>query len=155
MGYSVSARRTVGVLVVLLVVYAGLIGWRGVLLIADGRPVPVVLGFAVLVLPVVGLVLVGAELRFGAAVARLAAELEAEGGLPLDELPRRPSGRPERAAADALFARRRDEVTKVPRDWRRWYRLAVAYDDAGDRRRARAAMRQALDLHAGRPVRRS
>ena len=43
-----SARRTVGVLVVLLVVYAVLIGWRGVLLVQDGRPVPVVLGLAVL-----------------------------------------------------------------------------------------------------------
>ncbi|MDT5275119.1 MAG: hypothetical protein QOG95_2051, partial [Mycobacterium sp.] len=31
--------------------------------------------------------------------------------------------------------------------WRRWYRLARAYDYAGDRGRAREAMKQALELH--------
>ena len=141
-----TARRTVGVLVALLVVYAGLIGWRGVLLVEDGRPVPVVLGHAVLVQPVVGHLLVAAELRFGMRVARLARRLEAEGGLPLDDLPRQPSGRVDRAAADVAFERRRDEVAAAPRDWRPWYRLAVAYDDAGDRRRAREAMRRAVAL---------
>ena len=34
-----------------------------------------------------------------------------------------------------------------PDDWRRWYRLARAYDHAGDRRRAREAMKTALKLH--------
>jgi len=148
----VNPRRTVGLLVALLLVYAVLIGWRGVLLLADGRPVAVALGLAVLVLPLVGLVLVAAELRFGSAVARLGRELDAEGGLPEDDLPKRPSGRPERAAADARFAERRAEVTAAPDDWRRWFRLAVAYDDAGDRRRAREAMRQAVALRAGRPL---
>jgi len=35
-------------------------------------------------------------------------------------------------------------VEDAPADWSRWYRLAVAYDVAGDRRRARAAMRTAI-----------
>ena len=60
------------------------------------------------------------------------------------ELPRSPSGRVDRTAADELFDRRRVEVEAAPEDWRRWYRLAVAYDLAGDRRRARAAMRTAI-----------
>jgi Flp pilus assembly protein TadD len=59
-----------------------------------------------------------------------------------------PSGRVDRAAADARFAERRAEVEAAPDDWRRWYRLALAYDDAGDRRRARAAMRTAIDKAA-------
>jgi Flp pilus assembly protein TadD len=62
-------------------------------------------------------------------------------------LPRRPSGRIERDAADALFATVRTEVEGDPDDWRRWYRLARAYDYAGDRRRAREAMKTALELH--------
>jgi Flp pilus assembly protein TadD len=58
-----------------------------------------------------------------------------------------PSGRPERAAADALFETRREEVEAAPEDWQAWFRLALAYDDARDRRRARAAMRRAIALH--------
>ncbi|NHC13588.1 hypothetical protein [Motilibacter deserti] len=145
-----KARRTALLLAALVVVYAVLIGWRGVTLIGDGRPVPVVLGVAVLLLPVVGVWLTVAELRFGRSVEALGQELGAEGGLPVDDLPRRPSGRPERAAADELFARRRDEAKAAPEDWRTWFRLALAYDSAGDRARARRTMRRAIAVHAGR-----
>lgn len=145
-----KAKRVVAVLVLLLVVYALFLGRHGVLLIRDGQPTTVLLGIAVLLLPVVGLVLVGAELRFGAAVQRLGEQLAAEGGLPTDDLPRRPSGRPDRSAADAVYAERRAEVEAAPQDWRAWFRLAVAYDDAGDRTRARKAMRTAVALHEGR-----
>ena len=65
-------------------------------------------------------------------------------------LPRRPSGRIQRDAADALFAAVRAEVEDDPDDWRRWYRLARAYDYAEDRRRAREAMKTAVTLQ-GRP----
>ena len=61
--------------------------------------------------------------------------------------PRRPSGRIERDAADELFATVRAEVEAEPDDWRRWYRLARAYDYAGDRRRARDAMKTALEIN--------
>jgi Flp pilus assembly protein TadD len=76
----------------------------------------------------------------------MAERLDAE-GVPADEIaPRLPSGRVDRNAADARFDLRRVEVEADPADWRGWYRLALAYDDAGDRRRARAAMRHAIDL---------
>ena len=42
----------------------------------------------------------------------------------------------------------RAEVEAAPDDWRGWYRLAHAYDLAGDRKRARSAMRQAIELAA-------
>jgi cytochrome c-type biogenesis protein CcmH/NrfG len=89
-----------------------------------------------------------ASVRAGFAHQRLA-RLIAEDGMELDTsaLPRRPSGRIERDAADALFAAVRTEVESDPDDWRRWYRLARAYDYAGDRRRAREAMKTALKLH--------
>jgi Flp pilus assembly protein TadD len=35
-----------------------------------------------------------------------------------------------------------------PDDWAAWFRLGTAYDAAGDRRRARAAVRHALQLHS-------
>ncbi|MGA8332579.1 MAG: hypothetical protein WB777_25345, partial [Mycobacterium sp.] len=55
-------------------------------------------------------------------------------------------GRIERDAADALFETVRAELDSDPGDWRRWYRVARAYDYAGDRARARDAMKQAVKL---------
>ncbi len=55
-----------------------------------------------------------------------------------------------RAAADEAFARYQAEADAAPDDWRSWFRLACAYDAAGDRRRARAAMRQAARMHGAR-----
>lgn len=132
-----------------VVFYAVVIGSKGLALLREGGVVPALLGAALLALPVLGLLLVWREVRFGRASARLGAELEAEGGLLADDLPRRPSGRVERAAADALFARVRAEVEAAPEDWRGWYRLGLAYDLAGDRTRARAAVRDAIALHDG------
>ena len=131
-------------LVLALAAYFALVGYRGVFLLGETSFILKVLGAAVLALPLVGLWLVGAEIRFGFATQRLARRLDAEGEPPEPELPRRPSGRVDREAADALFELRRHDVEDAPADWRRWYRLAVAYDVAGDRRRARAAMRTAI-----------
>ncbi|HSK56842.1 MAG TPA: tetratricopeptide repeat protein [Jiangellales bacterium] len=146
-----TARRTTLLLLVVLGVYLVLVGWRGVLLVRTGDAVGVGLGLAVLVLPAVAAVVVAREVRFGLATQRMARELEAAGALPVDDLPRRPSGRVVREAADHAFAGRRAEVEAAPGDWRAWYRLALAYDDAGDRRRAREAMRHAARLHVAGP----
>jgi len=135
------------VLVAVLVVYLALVGYRGVLLLASGDPLQVVLGVGVLLLPVVGVYVVWREVAFGFATQRLARELDAAGGWPHERPRAMPSGRPDRAAADALFEERRAEVEAAPEDWRAWFRLALAYDDARDRRRAREAMRRAIALH--------
>jgi hypothetical protein len=140
-------KLVVAVMVLATVFYAALVGWKGALLVAEGSPVAVLLGVALLVVPVIGVALVLRELRFGRRSAELAATLEAEGGLPVDDLPRRPSGRVDREAADATFAARRAETEASPESWRAWYRLGLAYDDAGDRTRARQAVRHAIDLH--------
>ncbi|MGW7679908.1 hypothetical protein ACWGID_04160 [Kribbella sp. NPDC054772] len=142
-----TAKRTAFVLAAVFVAYAGLIGWRGVLLIRVGTPVPVVLGLAVLVIPLVGAYLVWREIQFGRQTEVLARELEAAGGLPVDDLPRRPSGQVERAAADEAFGRYRAEAEASPVDWRVWFRLSTAYDAAGDRKRARETMRKAIGQH--------
>ena len=141
-------KRVVALLVAALAVYFALIGYRGIYLLGEHRLALQVLGVAVLLLPLVGIWVVVAELRFGRATERLARQLPDEADAPL---PRTPWGRIDRAAADARFARRRAVVEAAPDDWRAWFRLALAYDDAGDRRRARAAMRTAITKSAPRP----
>ncbi|WUJ68905.1 hypothetical protein OG809_27815 [Kribbella soli] len=142
-----SGKRTAILLAVVFVAYAVLLGWRGVLLIGTGEPVAIVLGIAVLVIPLLGAYLVWRELQFGRQTEVLARELEASGGLPVDDLPRRPSGRIDRAAADEAFGKYKAEAEAAPEDWRVWFRLSTAYDAAGDRKRARATMRAAISQH--------
>ncbi len=127
-----------------------LVGQRGWLLVTSGEPVGVALGVALLVVPVLVGAAVLREVRFGAETERMARVLESEDGLPVDDLPRTPGGRVVRAAADEAFARYQAEADAAPDDWRSWFRLACAYDAAGDRRRARAAMRQAARMHGTR-----
>ncbi len=140
-------RLVAGLMATALVVYLGFAAWRAVLLVDSADPVAIALGLAVLVLPLLGAWVLWRELSFGFATQRLARELRAEGGLPVDDLPRTAAGRVERDAADARFAEYAAAVERAPQDWRARYRLAIGYDDARDRRRARAAMRTAIDLH--------
>ncbi len=142
-----TAKRAAVVIAVVFIAYAGLLGWRGVLLIGTGDPVAIGLGVAVLVIPLIGVLLVWREFQFGRRTEELARELERENLLPVDDLPRRPSGRIERSAADAAFAKYKQEAEAAPGDWRVWFRLSTAYDAAGDRKRARAAMRTAITHH--------
>ena len=137
-----NAKRLVALLVLALAAYFALIGYRGVYLLGQDSVALRVLGGAVLLLPLLGSWLAVSEIRFGLATERLARRLPADDAEPV---PRTAGGRVDRAAADAAFARRRAAVEAAPDDWQRWYRLAQAYDDAGDRRRARAAMRTAID----------
>jgi cytochrome c-type biogenesis protein CcmH/NrfG len=135
-----------------LVFYFALVGSRGVMLIETGTPLTVALGVAVLVLPVIGLWFLWKSTQFVRRANQLAAELDAEGGLPVDELRRTPSGRIDRDSADEVFARRKAETEAAPDDWRSWFRLAVAYHDARDTPRARKAMQRAIALHDGKPT---
>ncbi|MGX7679939.1 hypothetical protein ACSMXN_13695 [Jatrophihabitans sp. DSM 45814] len=135
----------VAILLFAMATYFILIGIRGVYLLEQERWVLKLLGIAVLILPLVGLWVVVAELRFGAASQRLAERMHAEGlSTALPELPRRASGRLDRAAADSWFETRRRQVEASPEDWTGWFRLAQAYDLAGDRKRAREALRTAI-----------
>ena len=142
-----KALWTAVALTAVLIVYLVLLADRAVLLIQAGGAVGVALGVAVLILPLIGVWYVVAQWRNGLRIDRLAKRLAAEGGLPdTSGLPRRPSGRVDREAADEWFAQRRVEVEQSPEDWRAWFRLAHAYDVAGDRGRAREAMRRAIEL---------
>jgi len=140
-------RAAAFVLAAVLLVYLVMMGRRAVEMVVTGRPVFVVLGLAILVLPVLGAVLVVDQLRFGAQTERLARLLADEGALPdTSHLPLRPSGRVQRDAADAWFDEKQAELEAAPQDWRAWFAVAQAYDLAGDRNRGRKAMRRAIQL---------
>jgi tetratricopeptide (TPR) repeat protein len=129
----------------LLALYLVLIGWRAVQFVATGEPVAVGIGVALIVLPVIAAWALWREIAFGARSHALVRRLESEGALDLG-ISRLPSGRPERAAADAAFPSFQAAAEAEPQSWRAWLRLGLAYDAAGDRRRARAAVRRAITL---------
>ena len=141
-------RKVLGAvaLTALLAVYVVALAGRGVALVATGEPVAVVLGLGVLVLPLLAVGLVAREWALAVAVQRMADELATRGDLPADTLPRSPGGRIDRAAAREEFESARADAEAHPEDWASRYRLAFAYDAAGDRRRARATLRLAARL---------
>ncbi|SHN01673.1 hypothetical protein [Streptomyces yunnanensis] len=139
-------------LATVLVLVFGVVAMEGVLLLMTGELAAMGMGAVAFVLPCLGGWFLWANTRFARDANWLARELEAEGGLPLDDIARTPGGRIDRDAADAVFARRQAETEEAPGDWRTWFRLAVAYRDARDTPRARKAMQRAIALHDGRPV---
>ncbi|WP_129336796.1 hypothetical protein [Cellulomonas endophytica] len=148
-----AARRRVPVallgalaLTALLGLYVVLVVSRAWALVTSGQAVGVALGLAFLVLPLVVLVLIAREWRLAADVQRMADALAAAGELPVDDLPRSPGGRVDRTAALAAFETARTEAEADPDSWAVRYRLAFAYDAAGDRRRARENLRLARTL---------
>lgn len=132
---------------VALVVYFVLLGRIAMLFVTSGEPAAIGMGIALMALPIIGAWAMVSTLRAGLTHQRLA-RIARERGMELDvsELPRMPSGRIRRDAADALFERVRAELEADPDNWLRWYRLARAYDYAGDRSRAREAMHKAVEL---------
>ena len=130
----------------LLAMYLGLLSNQGVLLIASGKPVGVAMGAALFVIPAVTVYGIIREWMFVRAVAKLSDRVETEGRWPEFRFDFRPSGRPTRASADGEFARFAAEAQQAPADWHSWFNLGLAYDAAGDRRRARSAMRKAVAL---------
>ena len=132
---------------VLLGIYAWAIAGRGVALLRTGEPIGIALGVGVLAIPLLVIFLIWREWSLAAHVQRMADELAAADELPVDDLPRSPGGRIDRAAADEAFAEAKARAEASPEDWRAWYHLAFAYDASGDRRRARAMLRDAARLH--------
>lgn len=131
----------------LLALYVWIVASRATALVRTGEPVGIGLGIAFWVLPPLVIWLVAREWLLAIDVQRMADELAAADELPIDDLPRSPGGRIDRAAARAAFEPARELAEAEPDDWRSWYHLAFAYDAAGDRRRARESLRKASRLH--------
>ncbi|MFM5951516.1 MAG: hypothetical protein ACKOOE_02790 [Micrococcales bacterium] len=130
----------------LVIMYVALLGNTAFVLIGSGSALPAMLGGLLLIFPVLAVWAIVAELRFGLRVEKLAKRLEQSGQWPSFDFELRPSGRPTRASADAEFEKFREAAYAEPTDWTRWFALGLAYDAAGDRRRARACMRKAIEL---------
>ena len=130
----------------LLVMYVALLGNTALILLADDEPVAKAMGALLTAFPVLAAWLIFAELRFGLRLEKLQRRVEAENAWPHFDFELRPSGRPVRASADAVFAKYREIAENTPDDWHNWFNLGLAYDACGDRRRARAAMRKAIAL---------
>ncbi|QNO36616.1 hypothetical protein H4J02_08880 [Protaetiibacter sp. SSC-01] len=137
------------VMAVLLALYLVFAVYYATVLFGTGDGIAITIGVGLLVFALIGGGFIAAEVVFGVRAERLARRLEEEGGLPEEQLPVGASGRVERAAAEEVFPRYRAAVEAAPEDWRAWFRLALAYDAAGDRRRARWATRTAIRLERG------
>lgn len=136
----------VSLICLLLVFYLVVMLQRAVILLVDPSLVAKGLGAGYLIIPLVAAWALIREVMFGARTEKMAKVLGAEGGLPVDDLPRSPGGRILREAADAEFEKYKAEAQAAPDDWRSWFRLSCAYDASGDRTRARKAMRDAIAL---------
>jgi hypothetical protein len=144
---TLRIQLLIGFMCVALVVYFLLLGRIAIAFMTSGSAAAVGLGLAVLVMPLIGVWVMVSTLQAGFAHQRLARIICDEGmELDVSSLPTMPSGRIQRDAADALFDTVREELELDPHNWRRWYRLARAYDYAGDRGRARATMRKAVEM---------
>ena len=144
---ALRIQLLIGFMCVALIVYFVLLGRIAMAFITSGEPAAIGLGVALLVMPVIGIWVMVSTLRAGLTHQRLGRIVKDEGmELDVGALPRMPSGRIERDAADALFETVRVELENDPENWRRWYRLARAYDYAGDRSRAREAMKKAVEM---------
>lgn len=132
---------------IVLVIYLVAVAQTAIRLISTEEPVAIAMGISLIVLPILGAWGLFAELRFGWKSERLAKELIATNNFPLGNLPRLPSGRIEKEAALSVFDNFKKEAEQDPQKWQSWYRLGLAYDACGDRRRARSSIRNAIRLH--------
>jgi len=137
----------VGAILLLFVFYLVAAFGSALRFITAAEPIAKVIGVAALVIPLVGVWILIREVLFGSRTQKMASILASEGLLPEDNLPRTPSGRIVKAAADEDFVQYKEEVEANPESWKSWHRLALAYDAAGDRRRARESMRKAIELY--------
>ncbi|MEP6480366.1 MAG: hypothetical protein ABJB03_13285 [Rhodoglobus sp.] len=144
-----KGRIAVFVMAALLVIYLVFVTQYAIRLILDPNGIAKAIGFALIVLPLVGAYVLVAELTFAFRAEALAKKLGTEGGLPVDDLPKLPSGRADPVAADAQFPAYQAAVEANPESWQDWFRLGLAYDASGDRRRARWAAREAIRLERG------
>jgi len=128
----------------LLVVYLGFAVVYASILLQDGSLFVNTMGLAMLVLPILGAWGLFAEWRFGARSSALRAQLAQSNGLP--EFETHLSGRFDKDKALEAFPKFQAAVEAAEDDWRAWFRLGLAYDACGDRRRARWAVRKAIAL---------
>lgn len=139
------SRLGVAVMAIALALYIVLAGQRALMLLSSGEPVAIVMGIALIVLPLIGLWALMRELVFGLSADRLGRRLAREGGMPEDQVDFSASGRPVKTQVVPLLPKY-ERAAAESSDWRDHYRLGVVRDAAGRRREARASIRRAIQL---------
>ena len=122
-----GARTLALILSAILAVYLVLLGRTGVLLVLSGSVAGLALGLAILVFPVMGAWIIYRELRFGFTAQKMSEAMDG-------------------AAIDQEFEVVKAAVQADPKDWRSWFKVSLAYDEAGDRRQSRKSMHHAAAL---------
>ena len=140
-----GAKFSAAVMAVLVVFYVVLLGQQGYLFLIQDNSVAKVMGFFILILPIFGIWGILRELKFGLNVEKLGKTLDDEKGWPSFEFSLRPSGRAVKAEALLEFDKFREAAEADPENWRKWFALGLIYDACGDRKRARMAMRKAIE----------
>jgi hypothetical protein len=130
----------------LVVMYLVLVAERSFALISSGEPIGIAIGSLMIFLPALAFWGIAMELRFGLRIEKLGEVLKRENAWPQFPFALRPSGRPTKESAQDVFAEFRQKVESDENNWKAWFALGLAYDAAGDRPRARKAMRQAIAL---------
>lgn len=141
-----SAKLGAIVMSALVVMYLVLVAERSLALLTAGDVVGVAIGSLMLFLPAVAFWGIFMELRFGLRIEKLGKVLMEEKAWPNFPFELRPSGRPTKESAQAVFDVYREKTQADENNWRAWFTLGLAYDAAGDRARARSAMRKAIAL---------
>jgi hypothetical protein len=129
-----------------VIMYLVLVAERSYALIVSGDAIGLAIGSTMLFLPAVAFWAILMELRFGLRIEKLGKILMEENSWPKFPFELRPSGRPTKASAEAVFDDYRLKVEADDRNWKVWFALGLAYDAAGDRPRARKSMREAIAL---------
>jgi hypothetical protein len=129
----------------LVLLYIVLLGQQGFLFLIQENLVSKVIGASILLLPFFGFWGIYRELSFGLKLEKLAKTLEEEQGWPSFDFSIRPSGRANKSEALLEFDKYKQAAESDPDNWRHWFALGLVYDACADRKRARMAMRKAIE----------
>ena len=135
----------VGLMLALTLFYVFTLLGRGIILLREPSVIAIAMGLAILVLPLVALWALFSELKFGLKAQRLAKRLISL-EIPGLDLELRASGRATKESASSELERIQQALESENSNWTLWFQLGEAYDASGERKNARAAIRQAILL---------
>ena len=134
----------VGLMLALTLFYVFTLFSRGLILLSEPNPLAVAMGIGIIVFPLFALWALYAEIRFGLSSQKLQKRVVSM-NIPGLDLDLRASGRATKESAEAELLRVQG-LAEGSKDFTVWFLLGEAYDAAGDRKRARSAMRKAIEL---------
>ncbi|MGF3055678.1 hypothetical protein [Microbacterium sp. YY-01] len=141
------SRISVAIIAVCLLLYIGAVGWLAFIMFRVAQPVSIAMGAGLIVIAAIGAWALWREIVFGMQSTRIAQQLDSEGGMPSTDAPLSPTGRLAPADAEPLVQQLREEVDRMPQQWRAHLRLGIALDAAGRRREARGSIVTATRLY--------